>query len=1022
MIEITIFTKSGGPLTKRILLAPDGSVKNDSAACVMAHGTARRANVASILDLGILIERLKPNEGIALGSLRAGLPDEVEVVTKRKLNCAANVIARTGADLVYCKAQTALALLDYDTKGMPGDIAAALQRCGGYWAALVGVVPALQSAARVIRRSTSAGLYRSDTGAQLPGSDGVHVYVAVEDGADIERFLKTLHERCWLNGFGWMMVGAGGQLLERSIVDRMVYAPERLVFEGGPVLTPPLRQDHNSRKPIAVAGEALDTLTACPPLTVAETSRLQELRAKAAHRLAGEQDKTRRAFIATQAKQLAARKGISVKEAMPTIMRQCEGVLLPDVVLPFDDPELEGRTVADVLADPDRFEGATLADPLEGVDYGTCKAQIMRRADGSMWIHSFAHGRTVYDLKLDAVAVRAILERTDKQAVAQRFIELAMTADLDEGELEYLRCFAAEKSELGRRTINVLLKAARAKKAAQRAQDLRARQLTERLDPRPRIVVPDADQDWLPQIAIINDVLGASSASEPPTRNIDGTVTRVRKLSLPNLHAFARTEADSNDLPAPEQWMLRRMNDMEVAELIEQHIDYVDEDGRSVHLPMPFVRHYVDRNDGVLPTVVAIATLPIILGNGSLLAPDGLDRNHGIVFKIQKELRAVLPQRQDCTAPAIRKAVEFLCHEWLCDVATDYTGKCILIAAALTVSERSLLPDRPAFFVTAGRRGGGKTTTLAMLIKAVTGDWPAAAAWSSNEEERRKALLSYFLSGVGYILWDNIPRGAQIACPHIEKSCTAAYYSDRKLGVSEMVATAASTIHFFTGNNIRPLGDLASRCLNIRLAVDRPDPENRAFEHPDPVGWTEAHRADILRALYTILLGNPVFAKRGGAKAKTRFKTWWYLIGAAIEHGANLIGQQLDFQELFMSQEEDDEDTASLADALAIMQRRWPLFFKANDVADLINRKDADAGLDLKTLHDMNADSVTLRDFLFGQAPAGFVATPKAVGKRLRAHIDEPVKVGEQALVLRRSVDRDSVSNFWVGDPEQSNP
>ena len=101
-------------------------------------------------------------------------------------------------------------------------------------------------------------------------------------------------------------------------------------------------------------------------------------------------------------------------------------------------------------------------------------------------------------------------------------------------------------------------------------------------------------------------------------------------------------------------------------------------------------------------------------------------------------------------------------------------------------------------------------------------------------------------------------------------------------------ARAASTIHFFTGNNIGPCGDLASRCLNIRLAVDRPDPENRHFEHPDPIGWTDTHRADILRALYTLLLGNPVFAKRYGGKAKTRFKTWWRLIGAAVEHGASI--------------------------------------------------------------------------------------------------------------------------------------
>ena len=158
------------------------------------------------------------------------------------------------------------------------------------------------------------------------------------------------------------------------------------------------------------------------------------------------------------------------------------------------------------------------------------------------------------------------------------------------------------------------------------------------------------------------------------------------------------------------------------------------------------------------------------------------------------------------TEDDVDKAIKLLTDEWLCDVATDYCGKCIIIAAGLTIIERSLLPDRPAFFVTAGRRGGGKTTTLTMLIIAIAGVWPAAAAWSTNEEERRKALLSYFLYGVSYIIWDNIARGTQISCPHIEKSCTAAYYSDRKLGVSEMVATAASIIHFLYRKQRRTKG------------------------------------------------------------------------------------------------------------------------------------------------------------------------------------------------------------------------
>jgi hypothetical protein len=267
-------------------------------------------------------------------------------------------------------------------------------------------------------------------------------------------------------------------------------------------------------------------------------------------------------------------------------------------------------------------------------------------------------------------------------------------------------------------------------------------------------------------------------------------------------------------LPDPDQWLLTRLSEAECAELIEQHVNYVDEDGRSVHLPMPFVKHYLKRDDNALPIVSAVSTLPIVLADGVLLAKQGLDRDRGIAFHLSEELLAVVPRREECTPRAVGEAMRYLRDDWLCDVAADFTGKYILIAVALTLIERSLLPDRPAFFVTAGRRGGGKTTTLTMLVVAVTGLRPAAAAWSTNEEERRKSLLSYLLEGVPYILWDNIERGSQISCPHIERSCTSAYYSDRRLGVSEAVATAASAIQLFTGNNIGPAISRLAACTS----------------------------------------------------------------------------------------------------------------------------------------------------------------------------------------------------------------
>jgi hypothetical protein len=546
-VELTGFTKANGPLTKRISLAADGTVKSDGSACVMARGTAQRLRVADIGELAAVIEHVRPDQAIALGALRTGLPEKVHVVTKQKLNGQPDAIARTNADIMFRKEQPALALLDFDMKGIPADIAEEMRRLGGFWPTLVSVLPVLRLVGHVVRRSTSAGLFRSDTGARLPGSGGLHVYLSVGDGGDVERFLKVLHDRCWLLGFGWFMVGAGGQLLERSIVDRMVGAAERLIFEGAPILDPPLGQDRDSRRPVPFDGEALDTIAACPPLSIVETAKLRELKAKRAHRLAPESAKARGAFIEAQAKRLAQRTGMLVQVAAQEIARQCEGVLRPDIELPWDDEEFAGCRVGDVLADPARFEGATLADPLEGVDYGTCKARIMRRADGAPWINSFAHGRTVYKLKHNSTTVCAAMDQAADSAVVKTLVRLSLVADLSSDELEELRNAAAERSGLTKRTISTMLKAADQERAAKQKQQRQERQIAERQDPRPAISVPNDDARWLPQMDLMNDVIGASAASHPPARDIDGVAALDGQITIPETHAFTSEGANPED-------------------------------------------------------------------------------------------------------------------------------------------------------------------------------------------------------------------------------------------------------------------------------------------------------------------------------------------------------------------------------------------------------------------------------------------------------------------------------------------
>jgi hypothetical protein len=132
---------------------------------------------------------------------------------------------------------------------------------------------------------------------------------------------------------------------------------------------------------------------------------------------------------------------------------------------------------------------------------------------------------------------------------------------------------------------------------------------------------------------------------------------------------------------------------------------------------------------------------------------------------VGQALLRYIPKREGCTPEAVRAAYRFLTGEWLIDVMTDRKGKAALIAYALSVIERCLIPERPVYTVTAGQRGGGKTTVLMMIALAVLGVKPAAAAWSSDPTERKKALFSYLREGLPTLIWGNIPRGAAISCP-----------------------------------------------------------------------------------------------------------------------------------------------------------------------------------------------------------------------------------------------------------------
>ena len=92
---------------------------------------------------------------------------------------------------------------------------------------------------------------------------------------------------------------------------------------------------------------------------------------------------------------------------------------------------------------------------------------------------------------------------------------------------------------------------------------------------------------------------------------------------------------------------------------------------------------------------------------------------------------------------------------------------------------------------------------------------------------------------------------------------------------------------------------------------------------------------------------------------------------------------------------------ASLADALGALAAKWPksATFLAAEVARLLNDR-SEYRLDVD-----KERAAVLREFLFAKASPDQDVSAKSGGKSFKSHIGEPVKAGEQTLILKESRD-----------------
>jgi len=401
-VALTLIENANGPATKAFTLGEDGKLRKQAAAQIYL-GNARVLEACGIKGLIEIIEQLASNQALTYG---VPVVREAKLLTQAELRRAGGIdaIARDREHFRFTEVRPGVLMLDHDPRpGHPdldwSDIDTILCEC----------VPGWNAVERAWRPSASAYIYRSN-GEELIGRGGLRCYVIVDHAAAIPSIGAFIYQALWAAGHGYIVVSKSGRALDRTLVDANVWQPERLDFVAAPVLGPGL--ERHSPTVAIVPGEPMLASAGLRSETTMAEWRVESLSLKKALEAARTViSRTRRDYIAAQVAELQKRTpDAQIARLRRVVTRAVDYLCLgPEFSLLSSDGA--AITVGEILSDPDKWDCARFADPLEPDYRGDARIAYacLRADDNEPFIYSHAHGGIRYALVRESAQIRVVV-------------------------------------------------------------------------------------------------------------------------------------------------------------------------------------------------------------------------------------------------------------------------------------------------------------------------------------------------------------------------------------------------------------------------------------------------------------------------------------------------------------------------------------------------------------------------------------------------------------------------------------
>ena len=424
--KITVLTH-GSFIGKRFDIATDGTLAKTSQA-TFYNGTAQVVDAPDAAGLVGILDQLTPHDVVSRGVWKHG---RASAAIKTAQNAGAGDATRSLEHFEHPQGAGWL-LLDHDTKTMPEDVAERVEALGGGVNAIEHIWPELANAERVLKPSSSGGVFIE--GQEPSVATGFHLFALVADVSLSKDILDRLMARAWDAGLAWFAVSTSGALLERSIIDAAVGGPERLVFTAPPKLghgvyrdAPAIEWQH---------GDVLDI----PDQPQGNSWCQNKMAARRA--LADYAATVKAAYLDKQADKLVKDTGRSKDDALRIVTSRIEGRILEDddIIETRNGPQRVGEILDAHFTEP----GGKMAlpDPVEPDQSEATKAAIIWKAGyREPVLISHAHGvQTTYRFArhMDADARRIHRDRRAHEQAAERG-DIPSPADLEDGKEATLR-------------------------------------------------------------------------------------------------------------------------------------------------------------------------------------------------------------------------------------------------------------------------------------------------------------------------------------------------------------------------------------------------------------------------------------------------------------------------------------------------------------------------------------------------------------------------------------------------------